>query len=353
MKVEQLFVSGVDAYFPQAVSVADAVADGRYDAKEVARTGLESVTVAGRESPPEMAIYAARGALTRARQQPAEISLFLHATTYHQGVDLYSTPSYILKALMGGDHDVAHGGSSTLALEVRGTSNGGMACLELAASYLAASPDRQVALITTADKLTPPVVDRWRLDSGMVMSDGAAAMLLSRRGGFARVLSVSSASDSSLEALHRGSDPFTPGPVPVSLFRRKRAFLAEFDVNEMRRRVRVGLRTAAERALHDAQTELSDIARFAVPHVSRVLLEEAYLEEFKITEAMTTWPLGRRIGHMCAGDQIVGLMLLTDQGLVKPGDRCLLMSVGAGFTWTCAVVEIIERLPRRSSPLFP
>lgn len=353
MKVEQLFISGVDAYLPPVVHVADALADGRCDPPDMERAGLESVTIADQESPPDMAIHAARGALARAHQDPAEISLLLHATTFHQGVDFHSTPSYIHRALVGGRDAIPEGGTPTLVLEVRGTSNGGLACIELAASYLVASPDRQVALITTADKLTLPVVDRWRTDSGMVMADGAAAMLLDRRRGFARVLSVATASDSSLEGMHRGDDPFTANPIPVSLRRRKQEFLVGFDTAELLRRIHSGFRTAVDRALHEAQTELSDIARFVIPHVSRIYLEEALIRVFKFTEAMTTWPLGRRIGHLCAGDPIVGLMLLTDQGQVKPGDRCLLMSVGAGFVWSCAVVEIIEQLPRRSSPLFP
>ena len=87
-------------------------------------------------------------------------------------------------------------------------------------------------------------------------------------------------------------------------------------------------------------------------HIGRALLEREYYRELKTQESATTWRFGRRTGHMGAGDQIVGLSLLMDHGALNPGDRCLLIGVGAGFTWSVAVIEIQERLPLRPSPLF-
>jgi 3-oxoacyl-[acyl-carrier-protein] synthase-3 len=350
MKVEQLFIAGLDTYLPPPVDVQEAIADGRYDLKDHAKNGLDSVLVAGRESAPEMAIQAARGALTRSGVQARDLSLILHACVYLQGLEFFSMQAYIHNALLSNPSPPS-GSLPTLILEVRGCCNGGMASLELASTYLAAAPEHATALITTSDKFCPPYVDRWRPGAGIVFADGATAMVLSKRSGFARVLSVATATDSTLEGIHRGHDPFAPTPAPIDLLRRKRAFLAEFDVEDMKRRVRLGLRTAVDRALHDAQTELADIARFAVPHVSRILLE-AYLDELKIPESRTTWQLGRRTSHLGAGDQIASLSLMMDLGMVKPGDRCLLMSLGAGFIWTFAVVEILERLPLRPCPLF-
>ena len=94
MKVEQLFIAGLGAFLPPPVSVREAVADGRYDAQEAEETQLESVLVAGHESPPDMAVQAARGALAYSGLDPEEIKLVLHASIYFQGLDLYSTASY-------------------------------------------------------------------------------------------------------------------------------------------------------------------------------------------------------------------------------------------------------------------
>jgi 3-oxoacyl-[acyl-carrier-protein] synthase III len=333
MKLEHIFISGLGHFLPPPVSVQEAVADGRYDPKEAEETRLESVLVAGSETPLDMAVHAARGALAHSGLAPEEVSLLLHASVYYQGLDIHSAASYI--------QNTALGGHSALALEVKGVSNGGMASMELAASYLSASPERRAAMVTTADKFCPPGIDRWRCDTGMVFADGAAAMILSRGKGFARVLSIATTSDPWLEGLHRGQAPFSPAPVRIDVHQRKRDFLARVGLPEMLRRFRLGLRGSVERALHDAGTALSDIARFVIPHVGYILLEREYFAALELPESATTWRWARRMGHMGGGDQIAGLALLMEANELKPGDRCMMMGVGAGFTWTCAVLELV------------
>src|SRR6185295_4607329 len=119
MKIEQLFIAGIDTYLPPPVSVKQAVADGRYDAKEAADNALESILVADEHAAPDMAVLAARGAVARSGIDPATISLVLHASLYFQGLELYPTASYI--------HNAALGNHSALALEVKAASNGGLA----------------------------------------------------------------------------------------------------------------------------------------------------------------------------------------------------------------------------------
>jgi 3-oxoacyl-[acyl-carrier-protein] synthase-3 len=344
MKIDQLFIAGIDTYLPTPVSVKQAVADGRYDAKEAAETNLESILVADGETAPDMAVQAARGAIARSGIDPAAISLILHASVYFQGLDFYPTASYI--------HHAAVGDHSALALEVKGVSNGGLCSLELAAAYLAALPDRAAALVTTADNFCTPLLDRWQSATGMVMGDGASAMVLSRQRGFARILGLATVSDPTFESLHRGREPFTPTPAQIDLHRRKADYLTEVALDDMLRRFRAGLRGAIDRALDDSRTDLASIAHFALPHIGRLLLEREYFQELKIPDSVTTWRFGRRTGHMGAGDQIVGLSLLMDEGALSSGDRCMMIGVGAGFTWTCAVIEIQERLSPRPSRLF-
>jgi len=344
MKFDQLFIAGIDTYLPAPVSVRQAVADGRYDAKEAAETELESVLVADDQAALDMAVYAARGALARSGVDAAAIQLILHASVYFQGLDLYGIASYL--------HHAAVGDHSALALEVKAASNGALYSLELAAAYLAASPGCPAALVTTADNFSTPLFDRWRATPGMVMADGASAIVLTRQGGFARVLSLATVSDPALEFVHRGRAPFSPTPAPIDLRLRRTDPPPDLPREDVLRRFRAGLRTAVERALHDAHAELAGIAHFTLPHVGRAHLEREYVQELGIPGSATTWRFGQRTGHVGAGDQIIGLSLLMDAGALNPGDRCMLIGVGMGFTWSCAVIEIQDRLSPRPSPLF-
>jgi 3-oxoacyl-[acyl-carrier-protein] synthase-3 len=49
--------------------------------------------------------------------------------------------------------------------------------------------------------------------------------------------------------------------------------------------------------------------------------------------------LGRRTGHLGAGDAAANLADLTARGKPAPGEIVRLLSAGAGFTWSCAVVS--------------
>ncbi|MGW6603252.1 ketoacyl-ACP synthase III family protein [Streptomyces sp. NPDC055036] len=332
-----LHIASCATWLPPAVTVDREIADGHCDPATAAATEALAVVIAGEESAPEMAARAARTALDRAGSRPEEIDLVLHASFFYQGHDLWAPASYVQREAVG---------NSCPAMEVRQVSNGGMAAVELAAAYLAADPRRSAALVTTGDRFRPPGFDRWRSDPGTVYADGGTALVLSRHDGFAALRSLATVSVPELEGMHRGADPFGPAPFSgrpvVDLEACKRAFLAEHGVPYAVARVAAAQETAIERALSEAGTDLAGIDRIALPHLGRRRLEAGYFRRFGIEEKTTTWPWSRRIGHLGAGDPIAGLDHLVADGELAAGDTCLLVSVGAGFSWSCAVVEILR-----------
>jgi 3-oxoacyl-[acyl-carrier-protein] synthase III len=49
------------------------------------------------------------------------------------------------------------------------------------------------------------------------------------------------------------------------------------------------------------------------------------------------------VGHLGAGDQFAGLAHLVDAGELGAGGIAVLLGVGCGFVWSCAVVEVRYR----------
>ncbi|MEU0991326.1 ketoacyl-ACP synthase III family protein [Streptomyces sp. NPDC005953] len=336
--MDELYIAATGSWLPPRLPIEEAVADGRCPAPLARTTGMVSVAVAGEESAPEMASRAARSALDRSGTGPADIDLVLHASFFYQGHDLWAPASYVQRVAVG---------NHCPAMEVKQVSNGGMAALELASGYLAADPARTAALITTGDKFCPPGFDRWRSDPGTVYADGGTALVLSRRDGFARLRSLVTVSAPELEGMHRGDDPF--GPVPfshrprVDLDACKRAFLAGTGSSYAVARVSSAQDSAIKGALAGAGLELGDVTRIALPHLGRRRLQAGYFGRFDLDPERTTWPWSREVGHLGAGDPIAGLDHLVTSGALDVGDTCLLVSVGAGFSWSCAVVEILRR----------
>ena len=341
---DSVYLRATGVRLPSRLLVADALAAGECDEQSVARTDVESVSVSNGESAAEMAVSAARLALERADSGPADVDLILHADVYHQGQDMWPVASYIQRETVR---------NRAPALEIKQMSNGGLAGLDLACSYLRADRTRSDALLTAADRFCLPGVDRWRTDPGTPYADGAAAVVLSRRGGFARVASIAVGSDSELEEMHRGDPDFGPAPfstrIPIDFGAAKQAFTKRYGMSFSISRTAAGQRKVIKEALAGAGIELADARWVILPHFGRRRLESIYFKPLGIDPSRTTWDWSRTVGHLGAADQLASLDHLAAAGRLNPGDHCLLISVGAGYSWAAAVIEVLQRPDRHTN----
>jgi len=336
-----IYIAGTATWLPRMVPVEEEIELGNCDRATAATSEMLSVTVAsGEDVPAEMAVRAARQALAAAGCAPADIGLLLHATSFEQGLEVWSGASYVQRRVLGE--------SRCPAIEIRQASNGSLAATHLAACYLTTFPEVSSVLVTAAERFCPPACERWSMDPGTVYADGGTAMVLSGTGGFARILGLSLVSGPELEGLHRGGTADGTAPMdlsrPVDLTTRKKRFLRERGLRYTLDRIDEGQLSATRIALDAAAVKLGDIDRFVLPHFIRKRLQSNYLRSLEIDIEQTTWSWNRRVGHLGPGDQIAGLDHLVRSGALRPGQRCLLMAVGAGFSWSCAVVEI-DRIP--------
>ncbi len=339
MRFKDVFVAGVAYWLPGLQPTSDAVAAGQYTSEDAERDGYLSVAVAD-EAPPEMAVRAARLALRRAAARTGDVAVVLHTSLWYQGVDFWPAASYVHQGVLGG-------GRYAPALDVGQMSNGSLGAVELAARYIAAGDRPAAALVSSADRFAEPAFDRWRSDvPGIVYGDGAAAIVLARQHGFARLVALGTVVDTRLEKLYRGDIPF--GPVsghagPVDIRRRRQAYLREVGHDTVVRRTTAGLTDAVGRALADAGLGLGDVARVVFPNVGLASLRSRYLAPLGLDIAATTWEWGRTTAHVGGADQLTGLAHLVQTGQLEPGDRVLLVGIGAGFSWSAAVLEMLRQ----------
>lgn len=334
--MNELYIAGVGSWLPPPMTLDQAEQAGHCERRQVWNTGIESVCVSAGESAPEMAVLAAREALGQAGCEPDDVGLLLHACAYHQGHDMWTPASYIQRFALG---------NRCPAMEVRQMSNGGLAAVELAAWHLAADPRRAAALVTTADRFCLPGFDRWRSDPSTVCGDGATAVVLSSRGGFARVRGLATVSDPGLERGGRGDRPFSDVPLgagaPIDVGADGTVLVRELGLEPLLKRIEAGQREAFDRARAQAGVKFADIDWFVLPNMGRTRMKAQYFDAFGIDPEHTAWPWGRRVGHLGAGDQLGGLAHLAGAGKLAAGQICALVGIGAGFTWTVAVLEVL------------
>ncbi|MEU8041184.1 ketoacyl-ACP synthase III family protein [Streptosporangium sp. NPDC049078] len=341
MRVDDIYLAGVGTYLPPVVTTEHAVGRSWYDRADREASGMEAVMVAGETPAPEMAARAAQVALRRSGHGPDDFGALLHSDSYHQGPDGWSAPHYVLRRTL--DRPIT-------ALEIRQGCLGMIASLEMAAHRLIADRGRDrkdAVLLTAGDNFSAPGVDRWRASRMFLLADGGAAAVVSRRGGFARVLAFGTVSNPGMEELHRGGEVIFPPGVTIG-----RSLNFEERSDYWRRQWAAGIAPpmghfgecvaeAADRALEEAGISMEKVTRVCHTAFARNSLEAMFLDPLEIDADRGLWDFTRRIGHAGAADPFIGLEHLWTSGQVVPGDHVLLIGSAPGMEAGCVVLEII------------
>jgi 3-oxoacyl-[acyl-carrier-protein] synthase-3 len=264
--------------------------------------------------------------------------MVMHSWMYYQGHDLWSPAHYVAAQI---------GAHNSVPLGIQQICNGGAAALEQAAARLCMADGAQHALITTADRFALPGFDRWRSDFGAAYGDAATAILLRQPAApeDLRVRSVHTAAAPHLEAMHRGTDAFAEVPRAnspvVDMRSTKRAYLRTHGVAGFKKDNREMLRSVISGALKDADLAADDprISFVLLPRLGRKTLDNAWVPT--IQELVSAQPVfwGNHTGHLGTGDLPAGIHEVLRRRALQAGQIALLLNAGAGFTWSCAVLE--------------
>jgi 3-oxoacyl-[acyl-carrier-protein] synthase III len=343
MRIADIYIAGVGSVVPPTMTVERAVADGLYPAVEAEVHGYLGVAIAGDRPAPDMALEAAQVAVQRADLEPTELSLLLYTNTWHQGPDGWLPQSYLRRHLVGG---------GVPAMAVHQGCVGMFDALELACCYLRAEPARRSALLVAADNYGTPLIDRWRINPGVIGGDAAVAVALSTERGIARVLSVSSVGVPEGEEIHRRGEPMFPPTVTLG---RTQDFTARLRYDRANGSVGIHpltelpalTRELVEKVVSEAGIKINDLAKVAHEAHSGEVIEHRIMAPLGLDMQKSTWNYGRRTGHCGASDQFLAFEYLISSGEVGPGDFVLLLGQAPGVVVSAAVIEVLEIPPGR------
>lgn len=340
MRLENIYLRSVGAYLPDWMSSRRAIEMGLYDEVLMQDSGVTGTLIAEDTPPVEMAVAAAREALSRGDQKAESLGLLVFSSVLRTGPEMWYPAGYILRQL---------GAADTPVFEVRQGCNGMLAAMELAACYLTANPECDAALLAAADNFKSPRGDRWRgYGPGTVIGDAGSAMLLATTDGFAEVRSISQSTVPELEGLHRGGEPlFDPYERnTVDMMQRARHFSrTELPLNEANRIIGQRQADVVMRSLADADVELDQISKIIYVNQGRYLLAQFLLDPLQLPESKSNWDFGRTVGHLGANDHAVTLDHYLATGQLQPGDHVLLAGAAPGFVVSSAVLKIHASAP--------
>ncbi|WP_051342485.1 hypothetical protein [Pseudonocardia spinosispora] len=317
-----------------------ALANGLISERDAMNVGYDELPVSLDRSAPELAVRAGEQALCAAGLPAEDLGLLVHAWTYYQGHDFWSPAHYVADQL---------GARRAQPVGLQQMCNGGAAAIEVVAARLLADPGMTAGLVTTADCFGPPGFDRWRGDYNLWYGDGATGAVM-RRGtadtpGLA-LWSMATTAVPHMEAMHRDLAAFHRVAMqagdPVDVRRTKKAYLsvrgkAAF-VAELRAAVHAVLSTALAEA--DLAPDDARLRCVVVPRLGAAAVDTIYGPAVRDTVRAPVLDLGRATGHLGAGDMVANLADIgAGATIVEPGELAVVLSAGAGFTWSATVVE--------------
>jgi 3-oxoacyl-[acyl-carrier-protein] synthase-3 len=335
--LNDIYLAGVGTADTGVLQLADAVAQGSLSADDANLGGLASITLAGTAPAPDLAVEAARCALADSGHPPCEISAVFHTNVHPQGPDGWSAQHYI-------NHKTVD--QPVTSIEVHNGCVGFFSALALASCHLLAAPEHTAALVTAADNFGTPAVDRWHASRLFALSDGGGAVVVSKRGGFARVLACGAASRPELEAHHRGGERlFPPGITSGAMlnFEERMQFgqrMAQQGLIPSMGDFGTLLVETVEQTLKEAGLTLDDVSRVIHDGFNREALHAIFLDPLGVGEDRGIWEYTRTTGHAGPLDQIRGLEYAWRNHKACEGDRVLLVSGSPGMEAACAVLEI-------------
>ncbi len=339
MILNEIHLAGIGTADTGLVSLADAVEQGSLSAEEASRGGLTSITAAGTTPAPDLAVEAARRALAHSEHPAGDISAVFHTNVHPQGPDGWSAQHYI-------NHNSVD--QPVTSIEIHNGCVGFFSALTLASCHLLAAPEHTAALVTVADNFATPAVDRWRASRLFVLSDGGGAVVVSKRGGFARVLACGAASRPDLEAHHRGAEGlFPPGITSGATlnFEERMQFgqtMAQQGLIPSMGDFGSLLVETVEQTLKEAGLTLDDITRVVHDGFNREALHAIFLDPLGVGVDRGIWEYTRTTGHAGPLDQVRGLEYAWRSHKVCAGERALLVSGSPGMEAACAVLEITK-----------
>jgi 3-oxoacyl-[acyl-carrier-protein] synthase-3 len=341
MRWDCMFIAATAAHLPERVPLADAIATGRYPAEEAARTQMTSYTRAPvGASSVELAAIAAQAAMDETPEDiVANLNVLYHACTAPPGgPPAWNAAAKLHEMLQLEEHVMPFGITNGCAI--------GLAAVEEACLRLAGNRNLPGSALIAASEVWPRelVTDPLTALPGLVLAEGAAAVIISTVSGIAAILSTAGGVVSALADASRGAESLTYDPhATINLADRITHFFENTMPHDAYRQMRDGLRARViAKALKDAGVALHEVDAFVLTNSGLANLRNGYFRMYPgIEHATHTGGIALEMGHVGAADWFAGLDALIKSGALKTGDKVLMTGGGGGWIEAAVLLQML------------
>lgn len=291
--------------------------------------GIEDIHVTD-EMPSQLAIRAARAALEKSGLAPEEIDLMVDFTSIPED---YVGPTWSAAGLV--QHELGLVNAFATAVNTGGCASYHLA-LKTVRSLMRTDPGIRNALLFAGDR-TPEFNKTYYPIT--VASDGGAALILRRDCTRAKILAVETISVGRLHDVWYvpGLQSLEAGEAPTEAHLHMYAKMDKFNEGVIPINF-VMFRKVMEQLLDKLGLSFDDVDYYVYPTFST--WDQSYFKRrFKLDDARVWTRALKHRGHVQESDMVLNYADALEAGAIKPGDKVMVVSNGAGFAWSAALVE--------------
>jgi 3-oxoacyl-[acyl-carrier-protein] synthase-3 len=292
----------------------------------VTRSGIKERRIArDDQATSDLAAEAARRALAAAGVKPEEIDLIIVATLTPD-MPFPNTACFVQNLI---------GAKNATCIGLEAACSGFLFAVDAANQYLLTGRFK-TALVIGAEKLSG-VTDWQDRTTCVLFGDGAGAVVLRACDSGAGILSTVTGSDGSLNALLNIPGGGSRHPVSPETIEKRMHFMKMEGKEVFKHAVRA-MAEASRKALEKAGITMAEVA-CVVPHQANMRIVEAIRDRLGVGPEKFFVNLDK-YGNMSAASIPVALDEAIRAGVIKKGDRVVLVAFGGGFTWGAMVVKL-------------
>lgn len=286
------------------------------------RTGIKERRISKGEDTSDLAAKAAMKALHMAGVKPEEIDMIILATSSPDALTP-STACFVQAKI---------GAVNASCFDISAACSGFVYALRIGSQFIKTGECKRV-LVIGAEVLSK-VID-WKDRSTCVLfGDGAGAAVLTE------------SEEKGVSSIFTGAEGNKADYLGINCVPVKNPFVSpekiediklHMDGKEVFRFASNIVIEAINKVLQDSSLTMEDI-KYIVPHQANYRIIEYAMKKLKAPEGKFYINL-QKYGNTSAASIPIALSEMNEMGLIKKGDKLILVAFGAGFTWSACLVE--------------
>jgi 3-oxoacyl-[acyl-carrier-protein] synthase-3 len=286
------------------------------------RTGIKERRISKGENTSDLAAEAAMKALHMSGVKPEEIDMIILSTSSPDALTP-STACFVQAKI---------GAVNASCFDISAACSGFVYALRIAAQFIKTGECRKV-LVIGAEVLSK-VMDWSDRSTCVLFGDGAGAAVLteSEEKGVSSIFTGAQGNKAEYLGIN-----CVPVKNPFVSPEKIEDIKLHMDGKEVFRFASNIVIEAINKVLQDSSLTMDDI-KYVVPHQANYRIIEYAMKKLKAPEGKFYINL-QKYGNTSAASIPIALTEMNEMGLIKKGDKLILVAFGAGFTWSACLVE--------------